>query len=292
MKLSVTGASGFVGTNFKTYFVNSEIYEIDQLIQKVEETNFKGITSILHLSALVHQMQGAPEKKYFEVNSDLAFDTAKKAKEEGVSHFLYMSTVKVYGEFTEEGQPWTEDTPCHPLDPYGKSKLEGEQRVKSLADSNFTVSVVRTPLVYGPGVRANMFNLMKMVNKYPFVPFGNIHNKRSLTFVGNLCQLLHTILDQKKSGVFLASDGKPVSTTDLVKEISKASGKKKNVLPIPGMAQKMVHSLKPGIHRRLFGNLEIDNTKTCEILNYQPEYSFDQGIREMVEGYKSEHRKK
>jgi nucleoside-diphosphate-sugar epimerase len=130
MKLSITGASGFVGTNFKTYVVNSEIYEVDQLTQKVEETDFKGITSILHLSALVHQMQGAPEKKYFEVNSDLAFDTAKKAKEEGVSHFLYMSTVKVYGEFTEEGQPWTEDTPCHPLDPYGKSKLEGEQRVK------------------------------------------------------------------------------------------------------------------------------------------------------------------
>jgi len=141
-----------------------------------------------------------------------------------------MSTVKVYGEYTQKGKPWSEDTYCAPLDPYGKSKLEGEQRIKELEDKNFIVSIIRTPLVYGAGVSANMYNLMKMVNKYPFVPFGNINNKRSLTFVGNLCQLLHAIIEQKKSGIFLACDGPAVSTSNLVKEISKAFRKKNNVL--------------------------------------------------------------
>ena len=117
-----------------------------------------------------------------------------------------MSTVKVYGEFTNSGESWKENTICKPLDPYGKSKLEGEERIKELGEQNFTVSIIRTPIVYGPGVKANIYNLMSLVNKYPFIPLGNINNQRSLTFVGNLCQLIHTVIEQKKSGIFLASD--------------------------------------------------------------------------------------
>lgn len=101
MKLSITGASGFIGTNIKNHTSKIDIVEVDQLTQKVNVTDFKEKDSVLHLSALVHQMHGAPEKKYFEVNSDLAFETAKKAKDEGVAHFVYMCTVKIYGEFTE-----------------------------------------------------------------------------------------------------------------------------------------------------------------------------------------------
>src|SRR3972149_7607095 len=198
-----------------------------------------------------------------------------------------MSTVKVYGEFTEIEESWNEDTERKPLDPYGKSKLEGEERIKELGDQNFTVSIIRTPIVYGPGVKANIYNLMSLVNKYPFIPLGNINNQRSLTFVGNLCQLILSIIEQKKSGIFLASDEYPVSTTHLVKEISKAFGKKNNIIPIPLIAQKIIKIVKPDIHRRLFGNLVVDNSQTRKLLNYSPEYSFGQGIPEMVEWYLS-----
>ena len=287
MEIVITGKNSFVGNYFISKYHTLNINEIDLLSQKPDEFSLSGISSVIHLAALVHQMQGAPEKKYFEINSDLAFNIAKKAKDEGVSHFLFMSTVKVYGEYTEKGYPWTEEFDCSPTDPYGKSKLEGEQRIKALEDNNFKVSVIRTPLVYGPGVRANMYNLMKMINRYPVVPFGNINNKRSLTFVGNLCQLLHNIIEQKKSGIFLACDGEPVSTSVLVKQISIASLKKHNIIAIPGIMQKSVKLLKPEIHRRIFGNLEVDNTETCNMLGYIPEYSFESGIKEMVEWYKS-----
>ena len=286
MQLCIIGKNSFVGNYFLEKYKTENTKEICLLTNKLEEISFSNTNSIIHLSALVHQMKGAPEEKYFQVNSDLAYNTAKKAKTEGVFHFIYMSTVKVYGEFTEEGKAWTEESPCNPVDPYGKSKIEGEQRIRELEDQNFIVSIIRTPIVYGPGVKANMYNIMKIINKFPLIPLGNINNQRSMTFVGNLCQLIHTILEQKKSGIFLACDGPPISTSDLVKEISKASGKKNNILPIPGLMQKMVKTFKPEIHRRLFGNLEVDNSKTCEILNYQPEYLFEQGIREMVEWYK------
>lgn len=197
-----------------------------------------------------------------------------------------MSTVKVYGEFTNPGESWHENTVCKPLDPYGKSKLEGEQRIQELADENFTISIIRTPIVYGPGVKANMYDLMKIINKFPFIPLGNINNLRSMTFVGNLCQLIYTIIKQRKSGIFLASDNYPVTTSQLVKEISINFGRKNNIIPIPILAQKIVKTFKSSIHQRLFGNLVVDNSQTRKVLNYSPEYSFQQGIREMVEWYK------
>src|SRR3989304_1302269 len=253
--VNIIGKNSFVGNYYLNKYKNEKIEEVCLLTNKLEGVSFKSTNAIIHLSALVHQMKGAPESEYFKINSDLAFNTAKKAKEEGVSHFIYMSTVKVYSEFIEMGESWNENTICKPVDPYGKSKLEGEQRIQELEDNNFIVSIIRTPIVYGPGVKANMYNLMSLVNKYPFIPLGNINNQRSLTFVGNLCQLILSIIEQKKSGIFLASDEYPVSTTHLVKEISKAFGKKNNIIPIPLIAQKIIKTFKPDIHRRLFGNL-------------------------------------
>ena len=285
--VNIIGKNSFVGNYYLYKYKNEKIKEVCLLTNKPENISFSNTISILHLSALVHQMKGAPENEYFKVNSDLAFNTAKKAKDEGVPHFIYMSTVKVYSEFTNGSGSWNENTICNPIDPYGKSKFEEEQRIKELEDNNFTVSIIRTPIVYVLGVKANMFNLMRLIDKYPLVPLGNINNQRSLTFVGNLCQLITSIIEQKKSGIFLASDEVPVSTSQLVIEISNAFGKKNNIIPIPFIAQKLIKTLKPNIHQRLFGNLIIDNTQTCQILNYIPEYTFQQGISEMVEWYKS-----
>lgn len=285
MILSITGSSGFVGTNFKNENLGYQIHDIDLLQIKPEKAQFNNSEALLHLAALVHQMKGAPDKQYYIVNSDLAFETAKHAKENGVKHFLFMSTVKVYGEFTDEGESWKENSPCIPLDPYGKSKLEGEQRVKELEDKNFTVSIIRTPLVYGPGVRANMLNLMKLVNRYPVIPLGNINNKRSMTYVGNLVHLIDTIIKKRKSGIFLASDGEPVSTSFLVKEIAGNMPGKKIIFPIPGFSQKALQAIKPDFHQRLFGDLVVDNQQTRKALEWESKYSFSEGIQSMVEAY-------
>jgi UDP-glucose 4-epimerase len=264
---------------------NYQINEVDLLTTSVDQVDFTGCDAVLHLAALVHQMKGAPEEKYYLVNSDLAFGTAKHAKNNGVKHFIFMSTVKVYGEFTENENIWKENSPCNPLDPYGKSKLEGEQRVKELEDEHFTVSIIRTPLVYGPGVRANMLNLMKLINKYPLIPLGNIHNKRSMTYVGNLVHLIDGVIQNRKSGIFLASDGEPVSTTALVREIAEKMPGNKRILPIPGFTQNALKAVKPDFHQRLFGDLVVDNQQTREVLDWEPKYTFSEGIQSMVEAY-------
>jgi nucleoside-diphosphate-sugar epimerase len=284
---TLIGKNSFVGNYYLNHFNTGNIQEVCLISKPLHEHSFKNINSVVHLAALVHQMKGAPEKKYFEVNSDLAFETAKKAKKDGVKHFIFLSTVKVYGEFTEPGKPWTEETECNPLDPYGKSKLEGEKRILELEDDNFIVSIIRTPLVYGPGVKANMFNLMKLVKKTPIIPLGNINNKRSLTFVGNLCALIHTLVHNPTSGVFIACDGEPVSTTNLVKTIRTHAKKNNLIIPIPGIFQRILKIIKPAIHQRIFGNLEVDNQYTAKTLNHKPTYTFEDGITDMVKWFKS-----
>lgn len=283
MTLSITGSSGFVGSHFMAMAgQNYKINEIDLLITPVDQVSFIESNAVLHLAALVHQMKGAPESEYFKVNTNLAFDVAKKAKDQGVKQFVFMSTVKVYGEYTGDGEAWNEQSLCQPIDPYGKSKLEGEQRVKSLQDENFKVAVVRTPVVYGKGVKANILNLTNFIEKYPAIPLGNINNKRSLTYVGNLVQVLDEVIKQNASGIFLACDGRPVSTSGLVMEIAKQFNKKNRVLPIPGLVQKMIKTLKPDIYQRIFGNLVVDNTQTLNSLGIKPKFSFSQGIQEMI----------
>jgi len=135
-----------------------------------------------------------------------------------------MSTVKVYGE--ETTSVYTESTSCHPEDEYGKSKLKAEEELQKLEDENFKVSVIRTPIVYGYGVKANIKSLVNLVNKIPLLPFGKIENKRSMVYIGNLCNLVDEIITQQKSGIFLACDDEPLSTSRLIELIAKNLDKK------------------------------------------------------------------
>ncbi len=178
MRIIVTGASGFIGSRFISNSKH-EITSVDLLLNDLDQFNFTGNDVLLHCAALVHQMKGASEDEYFKVNSDLTYNVAKKAKKENVSHFIFLSTIKVYGESTTAQMAWTEKSECNPQDPYGKSKLNAEKRLMLLEDDGFKISIVRSPLVYGSGVKANMFNLIKLIDLLPILPFGNINNKRS-----------------------------------------------------------------------------------------------------------------
>lgn len=286
----ITGSSGFVGTNFIALSSNFNIRTVDLLVVNPTDINFEAIDSVIHLAAIVHQMKGASEQLYFKINRDLAFEVAKRAKDQGVKQFVLMSTAKVYGESTIGSAYWNENSACKPLDPYGKSKYEAEKLIRGLEDENFKVAIVRSPLVYGAGVKANMFSLIRLVDRLPILPLGGIHNERSIVYIGNLVALLTRIIEDQASGVFIAGDRSPLSTTEMIQLIA-AGFKKRVFLPrVPRFVLDVLRKLFPSIIDRLYGSLVLDNSNTNRVLNFVPPYSSEDGLREMVEWYKSRNR--
>ena len=282
MKLLITGSNGFIGN----YFINNykskyNIKTFSFLKDDINTLDCNTIDIVFHLSALVHQMGGASVNEYEKINVIQTIELAKKAKESGVKHFVFMSTVKVYGE--ETNSKYTENTVCNPEDDYGKSKLKAEQELQKLEDENFKISIIRTPIVYGYGVKANIKNLINLVNKVPVLPFGKIKNKRSMVYIGNLCHLVDEIIIQKKSGIFLASDDEPLSTTRLIELIAKNLHKKVYLIKVP-FFESLLKIVKPSFHKRLYGSLEVDNRITKEKLNLKNPYSVEDGIRLMIKG--------
>jgi len=284
MRVLLTGANGFVGSYFLNKYASKyEIEKFSFLKNDFQSLHVSNIDAVIHLSALVHQMGGASAIEYEKVNVTQSLELAKKAKEQGVKHFIFMSTVKVYGEESEV--VYTESFTCKPQDEYGKSKLKAENELKKLQDSNFCVSIIRTPIIYGFGVKANIKNLVSLVSKIPFLPFGNIHNKRSMVYVGNLCYLIDQLLQQKKEGVFLASDERALSTSEFIELIAKNLDKKIFLVTI-AFFETVLKLFKPSFHKRLYQSLEVDNRLTQEILHLKNPYSVEDGIRFMIKGEK------
>lgn len=285
--LLISGSSGFIGTNFIKNSPEFTNIEVDLLTRSVEEIDFKNVDSVLHLAALVHQIQGAPQEEYFKINCDLAYNIAERAKEQGVTHFVLMSTAKVFGETTTNKPAYNENSECQPLDAYGKSKYKAEKLICELEDDNFKIAIVRSPLVYGAGVKANMYNLLKLVDRSPILPLGGIENKRSMVYVGNLVALLKHIIEAQASGVFIAGDRSSfLSTTELTQIIGRAFNKRLLLLTIPLFIRSIIGKIKPTIIERLFGSLELDNASTNKKLGFIPPFSTEDGIREMVTWYK------
>ena len=283
----LTGSNGFVGSYFiDNYKDKYNINTFSFLNDDFKDLNLSKINTIIHLSALVHQMGGASKEEYEKVNVRQTIDLAKKAKSSGVKHFIFMSTVKVYGE--ETNIAYDENSDCNPQDDYGKSKLKAEQELLKLEDDSFKVSIVRTPIVYGYGVKANIKSLINLVNKVTVLPFANIKNKRSMIYVGNLCNLIDEIIIQEKEGTFLASDDEPLSTTRLIELIANGLGKKVYFIKIP-FFESLLKLIKPSFHKRLYESLEVDNSKTKKVLNLKNPYSVEEGIKLMINGVPQGH---
>jgi UDP-glucose 4-epimerase len=282
MNLLITGATGFIGS----YFVDkySEEYVIKRFSfqrDNFENLDLKEIETLIHLSALVHQINGASAKQYEEINVLQTVNLAKKAKKSGVKHFIFMSTVKVYGE--ETFISYNENSPCQPEDDYGKSKYKAEQALQKLADETFIISIIRPPIVYGHGVKANIKNLVTLVNKMPILPFGEIHNKRSIIYVGNLSHLITCVIEQRQGGIFLASDDAPLSTTVFIQLIASALNKKVYLIKSP-FFELLLKWIKPSFHKRLYQNFEVNNTATKEKLRLKNPYTTKEGINSMIHG--------
>ncbi|MBD3830272.1 MAG: NAD-dependent epimerase/dehydratase family protein [Arcobacter sp.] len=284
-KLLITGSNGFVGS----YFINKykkkyEIKTFSFLKDDINSLDCGAIDVIFHLSALVHQMGGASCEEYERVNVTQTLLLAKKAKESGVKQFVFISTVKVYGE--ETNSKYTENSICNPEDEYGKSKLKAEKLLLELGSENFRVSIIRTPIIYGYGVKANIKNLVNLVNKVSLLPFGKIENKRSMVYIGNLCYLVDEMITQQKVGIFLASDDEPLSTSKFIELIAKNLDKKIYLIKIP-FFESLLKLVKPSFHKRLYGSLEVDNSITKQKLNLSNPYSVEEGIKLMIKGEKN-----
>lgn len=282
--LMITGASGFIGSNFiKRYKEKYNIIPMDLLKVKPEEIDFNGVDTVLHLAALVHQMQGAPREKYFEVNTKLTKKVAEEAKKQGIKHFVFYSIVKVYGydgDLYNHSMILNEESECNPVnDPYGESKWEAEKILKALENSNFKVGIIRPPMVYGKGVKGNMESLIKFVKLLPILPFNYDKNRRSLVNIENLMYLTTLVIDKEAQGVFLPLDEKNISLKEIVVGIEKAySLKRINVSMIQPIFW-LLTKVKPNIMVRLFGTLQFDNKLTREKLGYIPKVKYVEGIR-------------
>jgi nucleoside-diphosphate-sugar epimerase len=286
MNLILTGSSGFIGHHFLKKTKEYTIIPISLKNTPVDHINFNNVDTILHLAGLAHQMNGAPEKEYFRINSDLTIEFATKAKEKGVKHFIFISTAKVYGESTKIGHPFNERSPCFPTDPYSKSKLQAEERLKILEDDNFTISIIRIPLVYGAGVKGNLKSLINLIRKTPLLPLGKINNKRSLLYVGTLIDFLKTVIEKKKSGIFIACDNTALSSTQLIRLLADSLNKKIILFKMPFFIKKSIELFKPAIIERLYDSFELDNTVTNQLLEFSPKYSIEEGVKETTDYYK------
>jgi len=281
-KILITGEDSFIGKNFIRYSKFEDIKEVSLFTNKPEEIDFSFYDVVIHLVAIVHQSQKIDDKEYFKINRDLCIEVAEQAKKAGVKQFIFLSTIKVYDQFFHGSKIWNEFSYCNPDDAYGRSKYEAEIALRKLESENFIVSIIRTPLVYGKGVRANMKNIIKLVDKIPILPFGNVKNKRNFTYVENLVELIDRIIELKASGVFIAMDDEPLSTTQLVKLIASAMNKKRYLIPVPSFIIKAGKALTPRIFDRLYGSFVLDNTYTKNTLGYKPSITAGEGINRTV----------
>ena len=276
----VTGASGFVGQLFCVKNKDRYIIKTVSLQNiKVKDLDLSSVDVILHLAGIAHRMEKTDDSLYYDVNYELTKELATAAKAANVGHFLFVSTIKVYGD---EYELLTPDTECRPNDAYGKSKLLAEEALNGLKSEHFKVSIVRPPLIYGQGVKGNMKKLIALVEKRKYIPFGNINNLRSIVGVDNFVALLDRVIETRKSGTFLIQDTEPVSTSRLISEISKAKNINVKLISIPRVMRFTIKKIAPEIYKRLFGSLVVDDSATRNILNFEPPYSFEEGVRLMV----------
>jgi len=215
---------------------------------------------------------------------DGTLNLAQQAVDAGVTRFIFISSIKVNGEQTSCGRVYTaEDLPA-PEDAYGISKYEAEQGLLQIAaDTGLEVVIIRPPLVYGPGVKGNFSSMMRVVKKgYP-LPLGSINNKRSLVALDNLVDLIITCINHPAAAnqVFLAGDGEDLSTTELLRGVAKAAGVSSRLIPVPVSVLRFVASLlgKKEVSQRLLGSLQVDISKTRDLLGWTPPLSVEDGLR-------------
>ncbi|CAI8965978.1 hypothetical protein EMIT093MI4_80170 [Pseudomonas sp. IT-93MI4] len=230
------------------------------------------------------------------LNVDGTMRLARHAADSGVARFIFISSIKVNGESTAAGEPFTADSVPAPVDPYGVSKYEAEESLKKLSlETGMEVVIIRPPLVYGPGVKANFLSMMRWLSKGLPLPLGAIGNKRSLVAIGNLVDLIVTCIEHPAAAneTFLVSDGDDLSTTQLLRHLSRALGKRALLIPVPQKLLIFVAGLlgRQSIAQRICGSLQVNIEKNLEVLGWRPPVNVDQAMLQTARYYLDEQTK-
>lgn len=251
--------------------------------------------AVVHLAARVHRMRedaSDPAAAYRSANADVTRSLAEAASRAGVQRFIFLSSVKAMGEATPIGGSWNEMSACDPQDDYGRSKLGAESAVKAVAaGGGLEVVILRLPLVYGPGVKANMARLFRTVARGIPLPFGAVKNSRSLLYSGNLSDAIAlSLMHPEAAGkTFLLSDGEDLSTPELIRRIGTALGRPARLLPVPPKALRFAAGLvgKSAEIERLLSSLTLDSTKIEKTLRWQRPFTVDDGLRNTAEWFRT-----
>lgn len=307
IKVLVSGATGFIGAAVANELLTSPEIQVWGGIRKsgkklpVGITPFHtedlgapsccefpaGISALVHCAARVHVMNDLSAgtlAEFRKVNVEGTLNLARQAAEAGVKRFVFISSIKVNGEGTEFGKPYTADDAPAPVDPYGISKLEAEQGLLGLAsETGMEITIIRPVLVYGPGVKGNFASMINLVEKGIPLPLGAIHNQRSLVGIDNLVDLIIRCIDHPAAAnqVFLAADGEDLSTTELLRIVAKAIERPSRLIPVPAPVLQFGATLlgRKAMAQRLLGSLQVDILKTRELLDWTPPVSVDEGLK-------------
>ena len=267
-KVLITGVNSYVGNKFAEWIAQyPDDYEIDKISLKNNEwkkMSFSDYDTVLHVSAIVHQKEDNNNRDiYYRINSDLTYCIAKKAKNDGVKQFIYFSTMSVYG--LDRGII-SQHTPKKPKNHYGASKLQAENRVRTLEDEEISIAILRPPMIYGKGAKGNYQKLARMAKVAPIFP--NINNSRSMLHIDNLSEFLRLLIDNEESGVFFPQNKEYVNTSEMVHTISRIHRKR---ILMSKLFNPFIHFTigRINIITKVFGTLVYDKNISTYQINYR-----------------------
>lgn len=306
-RILITGASGFLGSRLLAHLARESAHHITavartglahafqnvdiRLIRNIDhatdwQSSLSGIDTVIHLAARVHMMRDTsadPLAEFRKVNTEGTLNLARQAAAAGVRRFIFLSSVKVNGETGL----FRESDPENPQDAYAVSKFEAEQGLRAIAaGTGMEVTIIRPPLVYGPGVKANFQALVRAVQRGVPLPLGAIDNRRSLVAIDNLIDLIVTCIDHPSAAneTFLVSDGEDLSTPELVRRLARAMGRPARLIPVPPgllIAGARLAGRRAAAER-LISSLQVDITKAARLLNWHPPVTVDEGLARAV----------
>lgn len=267
-RVLVTGANSYIGTSFQDWVGRFPgMYRVDTVDVRSDtwkEASFLGYNTILHVAAIVHSKE-KDISVYRKANSDLPLAIAEKAKGDGVGQLIFLSTMGVYG--MDVGHI-TQETVPDPRTPYAISKLDAEEKLRSMSSDDFRVAVLRPPIVYGKGCKGNYPRLARLAKRLPVFP--KVSNQRSMIYIDNLSECIRILIDEEGHGLFFPQNERYVDTLELVKLVAKVHGNKLCLTPVPNWCMTIGLELSTSF-RKVFGSLTYDRAMvmSCDTVSFE-----------------------